>query len=607
SVELYREILGIQDHAPTLTALEGIKNGERAPLAAASVLEPVYDAMGDYPRLISVLEVTVRFAEDPFQKVELLHRIARLHEESLGDHARAFETYARAVAADSQNEESLGSLERLAMMIDRWPAVAQLYDAQLDKLHGEPERFVELGLRTAQVYEVQLESLEQAVARYRLVLEKDPENQVAVRSLDRLFTQMERWQDLAEVLVRESEIGQSPDEILGFKFRLGQVYQTRLGDLDKAIAAYREVISAAPEHEDTLRALEALFESGTKQLEIGEILEPLYQSMSEWEKLIRVRKAELAHTTDSAARVAMYHRIAEDAEERLLDPVLAFNTHVEAIREAPLDERTGEEIERLASMLDGGWEPLANAYADVLSIEGVDGATQAAIGKRLARVFEEELADVAKAEETYRYVLTVEPKDKEALANLDRIYSSLEQWPELAGVLEQRAAAAEDTLDKVDLYGRLGQVYEERLGRLDDAIRAHRVIFDGLAPTNEEAIAALGRIYQQNEAWEALSTVYQRELENAAGDVQEAEIRAKIAHLAADRLGNVEGAIEGWKRVLDLRGEDPEALGALAGLYEQQGKWAELADVLDRHFDIAEGDDDRVFALTKRAKLFAER
>jgi tetratricopeptide (TPR) repeat protein len=607
AVELYREILNIQDHAATLNALEGIKNGERAPLAAATVLEPVYDAMGDYPRLISVLEVTVRFADDPFQKVELLHRIARLYEESLGDHSRAFETYSRAVSADSQNEESLGSLERLAMMIERWPAVAQLYDAQLDKLHGEPDRFVELGLRTAQVYEVQLESLEQAVARYRLVLEKDPENQVAVRSLDRLFTQMERWQDLAEVLVRESEIGQSPEEILGFKFRLGQVYQARLGDLDKAIAAYREVISAAPEHEDTLRALEALFESGTKQLEIGEILEPLYQSMSEWEKLIRVRKAELAHTTDAAARVAMYHRIAEDAEERLLDPVLAFNTHVEAIREAPLDQRTGEEIERLASMLDGGWEPLANAYADVLSIEGVDAATQAAIGKRLARVFEEELADVAKAEETYRYVLTVEPRDKDALANLDRIYSSLEQWPELAEVLEQRAVAAEDTLDKVDLYGRLGQVYEERLGRLDDAIRAHRMIFDGLSPANEEAIAALGRIYQQNEAWQELSAVYQRELDNAAGDVQEAEIRAKIAHLAAERLGNVEGAIEGWKRVLDLRGEDPEALGALAGLYEQQDKWAELADVLERHFDIAQGDDDRVLVLTRRARLFAER
>jgi tetratricopeptide (TPR) repeat protein len=607
AVELYRDILNIQpDHAPTLTALEGIKNGDKAALGAASVLEPVYESMSEWAKLISVLEVQVRYADDAFARVELLHRIARLYEEALADHQRAFETYSRAVAADSQNEESLGALERLATLIDRWPAVAELYDAELDKL-DDPPRFVDLGLRVAQVYEVQLDNVDAAVARYRRVLEADPENQSAVRSLDRLFTQAERWAELADVLRREADIGQSPDEILEFKHRLGQVYQTKLGDLDQAITAYREVISAAPEHADTVRALEALFESGVKQPEVGEILEPLYQSSGEWEKLIRVREAELTHTTDPAQRIAMYHRIAEDAEERLLDPVLAFNVHVRAIREAPLDERTGEEIERLASMLDGGWEPLANAYADVLGIEALPVETQAVIGKRLARVFEEELADVAKAEETYRYVLTIAPREGEALSNLDRIYSSLEQWPELAGVLEQRVAVADDNVEKVELSTRLGQVYEEQLGQIPDAIRAYRLIFDQLEPANETAIASLARIYERTEAFGELQIVYERELSNAAGDVQEAEIRAKMAHLAAERLGNVEGAIDGWKRVLDLRGEDPEALHALAGLYEQQSRWAELTDVLERHFDIAESDEDRVAVLVRRARLFAEQ
>ena len=92
-------------------------------------------------------------------------------------------------------------------------------------------------------------------------------------------------------------------------------------DLDKAIEAYREVINAAPEHAETLVALEGLFEAGTKQLEIAEILEPLYQQAGEWEKLIRVREAQLAHISDTDQRIAMYHRIAEDAEERLMDPV----------------------------------------------------------------------------------------------------------------------------------------------------------------------------------------------------------------------------------------------------------------------------------------------
>ncbi|HVU04695.1 MAG TPA: tetratricopeptide repeat protein [Polyangiaceae bacterium] len=608
AVELYRDILGVQpDHAPTLAALEGIKSGDKEALGAAAVLEPVYEAMGEWQKLVSVLEVQVKAAQDPFARVDLLHRIAALQEESLGDATKAFETYSRAVGEDSQNEQSLGALERLAMQIERWPAVASLYDTELDKLQNEPERLVELGLRVAQVYEVQLESLDNAVARYRRVLEADPENQSAVRSLDRLFSQAERWTELAEILSREAELGQSPEEILEFKFRLGSVYQLRLNDIDKAIAAYSEVINAAPEHEETLRALEGLFESGQKQLEIGQILEPLYQSAGEWEKLIRVHEAQLAAISEPEERIQMYYRIAEDAEERLMDPVQAFRVYVRALREKPLDEKSGEEIERLAGMIEGGWEELANAYADVMSIEGLEPGTLASIGRKLARVFEEELADVQKAEESYRFVLSVAPKEPEALANLDRIYSATEQYAELAGILEQRAEIASDEREKVELYGRLGQVYEEQLQKVEEAIVAYRKIFDQLEPNNEDAVNALARIYETKESWNDLKVVYGRKLDNAVGDVEEAEIRARLANLASERLGNIDEAIEGWKRVLDLRGEDPEALLALSNLYERQERWAELSDVLERHFDIAESDEDRVNALTRRARLFTER
>src|SRR5207344_562902 len=56
-----------------------------------------------------------------------------------------------------------------------------------------------------------------------------------------------------------------------------------------------------------------------------------------------------------------------------------------------------------------------------------------------------------------------------------------------------------------------------------------------------------------------------------------------------------------------LRGEDPEALFALSNLYEKQERWSELTDVLERHFDIAESDEDRVNILTRRARLFADQ
>jgi len=606
AIELYREILGRDpSHGPTLQALEGLKAGKHEALAAASVLEPIYDAGGEWPKLISVLEVQARFSDDSVTKVDTLHRVARLYEDSLRDPHAAFEVYARALDADNGNEETLGSIERLGSVTDHWPQVAKLYDAQLDSLGERPESLVELGLRTAQIYEVQLEDVDSAVARYRRVLGADPESQAAVSALDRLFVRTERWGDLAQVLAREAEIGQTPDEILEFKYRLGQVYELRLADLDSAIGAYREVLAAAPEHAPTLEAIERLFAAGTKQVEIAEILEPLYQSAAEWEKLQHVYEAQLTHLKDSDERLAMYYRIAELAEEKLLDVPQAMDVYIRAVKEEPLDEKSGEEVERLAGLVDGGWEKLANAYADVLGMHE-DSKVQRLTGGRLARTFEEELGDITKAEETYRYVLGVQPLDADALANLDRIYTSLEQWGDLAQVLEQRVKATTEPHELVELYARLGETYEENLGQVDDAVRAYRQIFDGLDKAHEGAIFALSRIYEQKEAWQELDTVYERELENATGDVQEAEIRAKIAHLASDRLNNPPRAIETWKRVLDLRGEDPEALGALANLYESAGQWAELCDVLEREFDIADSDDLRVQVLNRRSRIFLD-
>ena len=609
AVELYREILNVQpDHEPTLKALEKLKDSDDDALGAASVLEPVYEAASDWVKLIRVLQVQVRRATDPLRKIDLLHRIGGLEEGALGDLPSAFDTYARALPLDASNEQTLGNIERLAMAVNRWQEVGKLYDAELDKLaEGDAiARFVELGVRCAQIFEVQLEDVDGAIARYGRVVAADPENLSAIRALDRLFLQTERWSELAQVLAREADVAQSPDEILELKYRLGQLQEEKLRNLDAAIAAYREIIGAAPEHEPTVRALEALFAKGVKQAEVGEILEPLYRAVGEWEKLSRVYEAELAQTSGEHDRLAAFYRLAELVEEKLLDPLKTLDVYVRALMEFPLDEKAGEEASRLAAVVDGGWEKVANAFADILGTHP-DAAVQKTIGKRLARTFEEELGDAAKAEETYKYVLGVDATDVEALANLDRIYLSVDAWQDLAQVLEMRAAATSDSMELIELHARLGDLYETRIGSLPDAIRAYRRIFDELDPGHDGTIAALARIYEFQEAWQELDAVYQRELETASGDAAQADIRAKIARLASEKLGQPERAIETWRTVLDLRGEDPEALAALADLYESQGQWPKLVDILEREYDIAANDDDRFAVLTRRARVTSEK
>jgi tetratricopeptide (TPR) repeat protein len=616
AVELYRDILQVQpDHAPTLAALERIAAGDREPLAAAGVLEPVYEGASQWLKLIRVHEVQVRHAADSFQKVELLHRIARLCEDALDNRMSAFETYARALVVDDGNEDTLQNLERLATIVSRWPEVASLYDAELDRLADNPARLVELGLRTAQIFEVQLDDVDNAIRRYGRVADADAQNQTALRALDRLYVQTERWSELAKVIEREAEISEVADDVIEFRYRLGQVLETRLHDLDGAILAYRDVLAANPEHAPTLAALEALFASGVKQLDVAEILEPLYRQAGEFEKLSKVYEAQLAQVKAPEDRQAAYYRIAELQEDKLLDPSATLNTYIRVLKEFPLDETAGEEAPRLAAGVDGGWETLANAYADVLGLHQ-DPVVQGVIGKRLAKTFEDELGDIAKAEETYKYVLGIKALDSEALANLDRIYVSLESWADLGQVLEMRVKAGEvsrrgdpdhDSLELIELYARLGEVAETHLHDTDKAIAAYGRIFDDLEKTHEGAIVALGRIYEAREAWDQLRVVYERELENATGNNAEADIRAKLAHLTAERLGQPQAAIEAWKVVVDLRGEDPEALAALANLYEGQQAWSELVGILERQYDVATSDEERVAVLARRARVFSEK
>lgn len=686
AVELYRELLGVQpEHAETLGALERLQGVPGAALAASAVLEQVYEAAGDAEKLISTLEVQVKHAAESFEAVELLRRIAGLYEDDLNAPQKAFETYSRAMALDSQNEDVLEAFERLALVTENWTRAAQIYDERLAASGDDDAAAVDLALRAARVYEDQLENVESAIARYVTVLDHDAENRAGLSALDRLYEQTDQPKLLAEILGKEAEIAETPEEILDFKFRLGQVRQQQLNDVQGAIDAYREVVAAAPEHEGALLALERLFEEEVAVLQIAEILEPIYQAADQWEKLPKLREGQLAKTSDRSARIQLLHGMAEVAEEKLIDVDAAFQYYVRALREEPLNEHTVSELERLASAVDEGHEQLARAYTEVMNASGARSDVVSATGHRLAKVYEDDLADVDKAEATYRAVLTAVPADLTSLENLDRIYTSLEQWSELAETLEVRAKAVDDEFEKVELYLRLGHTYEEQLApagavgfkstgsqakvsdfeellgdedqevihepslddllpaehadeagedfadasdvgatvesvapeaddeapldraQLDNAIRAYRHVFDELQKDNQDAIESLARVYTLTQRWKELDGVYVRELEVAAGDAAEADVRAKRAHLAADRLGNVAAAIEGWKRVLDLRGEDPEALRALAHLYEAERQWSELTDVLERHFDIAETDDDRIHVLTTRARLFDEQ
>lgn len=607
AVEVYRDILDTTpDHQPSVAALERMIAAGMEPVSAALVLEPIYRGAAESARLVAVLEVLVAHGDDPIRQVELLHQIAELHEVHLEQAQPAFAAYARALPFDNENDVTLASMERFADQLNAWDELARCYDAEITKLRDEsPDSAIELALRLAQIFEVQTGDVGNAIARYRIVYEADSTHAATLEALDRLYEATEQWAELAEILAREAETAASPDEVLGLQYRLGRLQQERLNNVAGAVEQYRDILAAAPEHEQALAALEGIFAQGQHLADIAEILEPLYRMQEAWNKLVGVHEAQLLTQEDADERISMMHRIAEIAEDRGMDEQTAFVWMQRAFMEDPTHDHSCDEVERLAAAL-GGWAVLANTYAGALANPG-DAALRVGIGKRAARVYEEELGDVPRAEATYRYVLGLDQTDRDTLEALDRIYTEHSAGEALAEVLSKRVDASDDVVDKVELSHRLGNVLFSEVGRTDRATEVFSRVLSELDAEHEETIHALQNIYTLTEDWPKLFATYEKELEIAVGDSAQAEILGRMAHVAAQKLQDIDRAVDLLKRVLDLIGEEPEALNALGNLYARQENWADLVDVLEREVAVSDDEQMRLRIYSDLGTIWYER
>ncbi|MGD8606665.1 MAG: tetratricopeptide repeat protein [Myxococcales bacterium] len=607
AIEIYRDILTeAPDHVPTLEALWTMARDAVEPLAAAEVLEDVYLAAGEYRKLAEAREVKVRFTEDPRDRVEMLHQLAEIYEIQLEDLPQAFHAFVRALPLDSRNDLTFASLERLAEQTGRWHEVASRYDEQVNEKRDEfPEEVMHLAKRSAVINEVHLNDVDAAISRYQFVVDLDPADATSIEALDRLYEQTERWDDLAATLRMEAAIASTPEDVLDLQFRTGQIFQNRLANLDSAIAQYREIIAAAPEYTPAVSALEALFADGVRPLEIGEVLEPLYRMQGNWDRLLGVQEVQVEHQSDPLERVVMMHRLAEIAEDKAADYARAFSWIQKAVLEDPSHDHSIGEAERLSAIVDG-WTELASTYANGIQHTG-DPISKADLGRRLAKVYEEQLQDLERAEETYRFVLGVDAHDEEALVALDRIYTEHGAHGALAQVLRKRIEGSSNGSELVDLQYRLGTVLERQLGCTEEALEVFHKLLDQHDPEHAETIQALQRIYANLERWPELFSAFEKELGIALGDSQQADVFARMARLSSNRLRDPDKAIGLWQRVLDLRGEDPEALNALGDIYASQGNWRDLVDVLEREAAVATDDSFRVQVYSDLARVWYEK
>src|SRR6185503_3940584 len=235
------------------------------------------------------------------------------------DPQKAFETYARALAADPANPDTQMALERFARALGSWPELAHVYEQRIAAMQ-DPEGRAQLHARVAIYYEEQIGDLDRAVEHHRHVLEIDPHNLEAASSLERLFQLSERYEELATVYMTKAEILQSPEEKKDHLFRASRIYEEVLDKPEAAVAVYLQVLEADPEE---MHAIDKLVE--------------LYLRLEQWEPLLSIYQKKADLVTDLRLKKALYYEVGAVYERELRDVAHAIDTYQRVLELDPDD------------------------------------------------------------------------------------------------------------------------------------------------------------------------------------------------------------------------------------------------------------------------------
>ncbi len=442
--------------------------------------------------------------------------------------------------------------------------------------------------------------------------------------LERLYDRSGRARELLNLLERRVETVSGVD-LVRLQSRLARL-QLDLGEVTAAFGLLEKVLRAEPNDVVAYSLLERLVRMPLAQSipPSGKSLPPPRRSVPPGAKRAR-KKGVPKDVRHQAARLLERHYrtigdleglaraleaaldLAENARERRtrLEELLALYERDPAAR--------GRSLQHLATLvaLDPRSAEYRGRFAELSRLEGTEanraellvnvaGATTDLDLRiqllREAASVQTETGQRDLAIATYRRVLSACDGDArltlEVAATLDPLLAAAGRSVERCDVLELAAAVEKEPERRRGLLAKLASIALDELDDADRAAVAWRTVL-GENPRDLDALRGLETALEGANRFRELVDVLARRAEIVGGAAGRAD-RVRIARIFADKIGDASLAIDAWRAIGNDFGHDEETFETLSALLEGDGRWEELAMLVQHAASSSERPTERI-------------
>ena len=580
ALAVYQQAIELYPGEPGVAfGLEHLLQNETIKQEVARILEPLYRASNERQKLVELLEIRL-VSSAPEKRFELLNEIANLHE-GLGHRAAAFNARLRAFSENPEAEGAREELHRLAAETGAFEELAECYQRQIERGVSKPV-LVDLQRRLAAIYEERLNRPEMAARALEQVAEHEPENASVLQTLAATHRKHQAFGKLAEVIQRQVKLERKVPKQINLLFELGKLAEESLADKDLAIEAYREILKRKADDANAIKSLDAALSNAQRYRELAGLIEE------------EIRIAEARGALEEALELTVRHgRLKFD---QLGDAKGALELFESVLRRRPNHPGAVaalEEIARSESAVRADaaliLEPLFKSSGEHLKLVQVLDSRIAADPSaqercrllcKVAEIYAESLHNPQMAFVAATRALRELPGDPAPLVLCLKLVGPAEAAEDLSTLLRQVGEKATDDVARSRIYAALAQV-QEAAGEVEKAAASWQRVLQ-LEPTHQEALDNVGRLFHRLGKSRELYEVLRRQASVADEPGRRAALLLQMGALQQEQLRDESGALATFRRVLELRPDDPAVLERMEQLCHKLERWPELADVLTK-------------------------
>ncbi len=567
-----------QERGDEVTAIERWEQVLKAvpsDVDALGSLADLYERHSRWGELAVVLERSLMTQKRPepgsaaaAKRAAELKRYARVVDDKLGDAPRATRAWRKLLEILGRDRDALDALARLHEQQGQWRELAEILEKQAPVYREEdPHKAAEVALRRARLLEERLGApADAARALEELIRELNPAHMTAHQSLRRLYEARGDFEAAVRIAERELYLTEEPQRKIARGLEIGLLCRDRLGDGNRALAAFERVLALAPDQEEALGAAAEL-----------------YGQTGDWTRHVQALERRIGSARDSRDVRALMQRIAQATAERLGDHRAAFSWYRRAHEQVP-DATTMADLRRAAEAY-GLWRELAAVYEDERTRlapspaeppTGDLASSYVATCRELAALAERRLGDPRRALDAVRDALRVHPDSEELLVEAERIATEAGQadlWGRVLECLDMPLAVA-DRAGRVELLARRARLREERM---DDAAGAATELLTAFswAPDREDLQRSIEALAERSGEWSDMLAVLAALFERAPTLEARVQCLRRNATILEDKVGNRVRAFRAHLAAFLLAPEDGDTVAHLWRLAREIGRYEE--------------------------------